>query len=54
MIIIPIFPTVVTQSNIGRYIVDQDLLSNIQQNCLINTGGNCYSKNQQILNLKEF
>jgi uncharacterized protein (TIGR02466 family) len=54
MIIIPIFPTVVTQSNIGRYIVDQELLSTIQQNCHINTGGNCYSKNQQILNLKEF
>lgn len=54
MIIIPIFPTTITQSNIGEYVVDQNLLNDIQKDCHINTGGNCYSKNQQILNLTEF
>jgi uncharacterized protein (TIGR02466 family) len=54
MIIIPVFPTTITQSNIGKYSVDQNLLTTIQQDCHTNTGGNCYSKNQQILNLTEF
>jgi uncharacterized protein (TIGR02466 family) len=54
MIIIPIFPTVITQSNIGQYSVDQQVINDIRQNCYSNTGGNSYSKNQQILNLKEF
>ena len=54
MIVIPIFPTVVTQSNIGTYSIDRQILNDIQKNCHTNTGGNSYSKNQQILNLKEF
>jgi uncharacterized protein (TIGR02466 family) len=54
MIIIPIFPTVITQSNIGQYFVNQQVISDIQKHCYTNTGGNSYSKNQQILNLEEF
>jgi uncharacterized protein (TIGR02466 family) len=54
MNIIPIFPTTITQSNIGKYVVDQSVLNSIKLNCHTNTGGNSYSKNQQVLNLEAF